>query len=166
MWCPLLFGALLVLLTDLTAAHEKYRLTSCLPEDVLLKRVDKLLRRSVWKLERMPGEPAAASDDLSCSHFSRTQFTADIWNRSISPWRLITQDSDPDLYPQTYEEAKCLCSGCIIKGQESSDYNSKAVKRSVMFLRKVPCMAEPHKYSLVTEHKTISVACTCVMPRQ
>ncbi|XP_036441350.1 interleukin-17C [Colossoma macropomum] len=112
----------------------------------------------------MRGQPAADAE-LSCSEFSRTQFSSDLTNRSLSPWRLITH-SDPNMYPQTYEVAECLCSGCIINGKESTDYNSVEVERSMMFLKKVPCEADPQKYSLVIERRNIPVACICVVPKQ
>ncbi|KAL7878719.1 hypothetical protein AOLI_G00096930 [Acnodon oligacanthus] len=162
MRCPLLAGLLFALFTDVAAEH-KARLSFCLPEGALFKRVEKLLHRSVWMTERMRGQPAAA--ELSCSEFSRTQFSAEPRNRSLSPWRLITR-SYSNMYPETYEEAKCLCSGCIINGEENTDYNSVPVERSMMFLKKVPCKADPQKYSLIIEHRKIPVACTCVVPRQ
>ncbi|XP_017551627.1 interleukin-17C [Pygocentrus nattereri] len=159
---PLLAGLLFVLVTDVVAEH-KHRLSFCLPEGALFKRVEKLLHRSAWRTERMRGHPAAA--ELSCSEFSRTQFSSEPRNRSLSPWRLITHPN-PNMYPETYEEAKCLCSGCIINGKENTDYNSVPVERSMMFLKKVACKADPQKYSLIIEHRKIPVACTCVVPRQ
>jgi len=72
----------------------------------------------------------------------------------------------PDMYPKSYEEAKCLCEGCIINGVENMAYNSVPVQRSMLFLKKVSCPSDPNKYSLEYEHVLVTVACTCVVPRQ
>ncbi|XP_066540558.1 interleukin-17C [Hoplias malabaricus] len=157
---PLILGVLLVLLS-VTLAHHKDKLTSCLPEDVLMKRVEKLRQRSLHA-EQITGRVAT---ELSCSEFSRTDFSSELRNRSLSPWRIVTH-TDTSMIPQTYDVAECLCSGCIINGEENTDYNSVPVTRSVLFLKKVPCTTDPQKYSLDYEYKTLPVACTCVVPKQ
>ncbi|XP_067276499.1 interleukin-17C [Pseudorasbora parva] len=85
--------------------------------------------------------------------------------RSLSPWRTSTVHV-PDMYPKSYEEAKCLCDGCIINGVENMTYNSVPVKKSRLFLKKVPCPLDPTKYSVEFENVLVTVACTCVVPRQ
>ncbi|XP_077050104.1 interleukin-17C [Siphateles boraxobius] len=93
------------------------------------------------------------------------QSLSHISERSLSPWRTSTVHK-PDMYPRSYEEAKCLCEGCIINGVENMAYNSVPVQRSLLFLKRVPCPSDPNKYSLEYEHVLVTVACTCVVPRQ
>ncbi|XP_048023826.1 interleukin-17C isoform X2 [Megalobrama amblycephala] len=72
----------------------------------------------------------------------------------------------PDMYPSSYEEAECLCDGCIINGVENMTYNSVPVSRSHLFLKKVPCPSDSSKYALEYEFVSVTVACTCAVPDQ
>ncbi|XP_072551930.1 interleukin-17C [Salminus brasiliensis] len=175
MWSPLFYGVVSLLFAGIAAMYDS-SLISCLPEDKLVRRAKKLLARSGGKAaERVTGGAAGAQ---SCSEFSRMHFSAEPRNRSLSPWVLILKDvfplfcrshPHPDTFPDSYQVAKCLCSGCIINGIENMDYNSVEVNKTMMFLKKVPCELNNQgekKYSLQIEYKTLPVACTCVVPKQ
>ncbi|XP_077452147.1 interleukin-17C isoform X1 [Stigmatopora argus] len=112
----------------------------------------------------------------------------DLEDRSLSPWRYVSADewferrphsgrpglkssrkSMKDHYPDTYVEAQCLCSGCIIvknKGppELNNDYNSVTVNQTRVFLKREPC-SDKGMYYLKPVSVTVSVACTCATPR-
>lgn len=69
------------------------------------------------------------------------------------------------MYPSRYEEAECLCDGCIINGVENNSYNSVPVEQTFLFLKKVKCSSDPSKYSVEYEKVSVRVACTCAVPR-
>uniref|UniRef100_A0A8C1MZY0 Uncharacterized protein n=1 Tax=Cyprinus carpio TaxID=7962 RepID=A0A8C1MZY0_CYPCA len=81
-------------------------------------------------------------------------------NVSLSPCIFRTVE-DTEMYPSKYEEAECLCDGCIINGVENRTYNSVPVKQTRLFLKKVPCPSDPKKYSLEYKLVSVTVACTC-----
>ncbi|XP_077566936.1 interleukin-17C [Stigmatopora nigra] len=89
-------------------------------------------------------------------------------DRSLSPWRYVRK-SMKDHYPNTYVEAQCLCSGCIMvknKGppELNNDYNSVTVNQTRVFLKREPC-SDKGMYYLKPVSVTVSVACTCATPR-
>ncbi|XP_007249276.2 interleukin-17C [Astyanax mexicanus] len=165
MWSSLLHGVFLLLFASRAALCEG-RLISCLTEDKLVKRVERLLAHSgvIATAERIA---EGAADERSCLEFTRRHHSTEIRERSLSPWSVSEKPSGLDMFPETYTEAKCLCTGCIINGTQSNDYNSVPVMRSMMFLKKVLCEIQSDskpKYSLQIEYKTVQVGCTCVVP--
>ncbi|XP_057691904.1 interleukin-17C [Corythoichthys intestinalis] len=93
------------------------------------------------------------------------------WNledRSLSPWRYVRRTMK-DHYPDTYVEAQCLCSGCIMiknKGtpELNHDYNSVTVNQTRVFLKREPCI-DSGMYYLKPVSVEVSVGCTCAAPR-
>uniref|UniRef100_A0AAQ5X2I6 Interleukin 17c n=2 Tax=Amphiprion ocellaris TaxID=80972 RepID=A0AAQ5X2I6_AMPOC len=84
--------------------------------------------------------------------------------RSVSPWTYVTRTLE-DHFPSSYSEAQCLCAGCLLVQRdgsvlESSDYNSRSVKQSRVFLKREPC--DKGGYSLKPVTVEVSVGCTCV----
>ncbi|XP_050991850.1 interleukin-17C [Labeo rohita] len=99
----------------------------------------------------------------SCGDYVRS--SSDLKDRSLSPWRKRTVEVQ-DMFPSKYEEAECLCDGCIINGVENRTYNSVPVYETRLFLKKVPCPSDPKKYSLKYELVSVAVGCTCAVPLQ
>ncbi|XP_060778931.1 interleukin-17C isoform X2 [Neoarius graeffei] len=158
MWFSLLFGVLLLSLTD---ALTEQRHKGCLPQHEFTVQAKKLLRRAGRHAEHRAAA-ARSAPTASCSDFTQI-FSHELKNRSLSPWR-SSFETDHSLIPPVYEVAECLCSGCIIDGSENTDYNSVPVMQSVMFLKKISCLSDPDNYSYNVVYKTLPVACTCVMP--
>ncbi|TSK38525.1 Interleukin-17C [Bagarius yarrelli] len=162
----LILGFSLILISD-AVKGEKHR--GCLPADELLMQAKKFLRRTGRTTEHgvahAGSRAAPAVSNAKCSDYKQWTSSSELMNRSLSPWRSILR-TDHDLIPSAYEEAECLCSGCIINGTENTDYNSVPVKQSVMFLKKVQCPLDPEKYSLQVLYKTLPIACTCAVPKQ
>ncbi|KAL2093084.1 hypothetical protein ACEWY4_010396 [Coilia grayii] len=98
----------------------------------------------------------------SCPEFKLQSPFGDISNRSLSPWRYRV-DRDESRIPEEIGVAECLCSGCIIDGEEDTAYNSVPVLQTMMFVFKEKC-EEEGKYTIRKEMKRIPVACTCVTP--
>ncbi|KAI5623942.1 interleukin-17C precursor, partial [Silurus asotus] len=150
-------GVFMLFLKD---ALTEQKLRGCLTHDEFTHQGNKLLRRA-GRHNDLRAAPAVSA--ASCQDFTHMVFSSELKNRSLSPWRSKFV-KDQHLIPSVYEEAECLCSGCIINGFENTDYNSVPVMRETMFLKKVPCPADPQKYSINIVYKTLPVACTCVVP--
>ncbi|TRZ00825.1 hypothetical protein DNTS_030313 [Danionella cerebrum] len=125
----------------------------------------KKVLRTLFQAGLLPTQPVIHHHPPadSCQAFART--SKDISHRSLSPWRTRTV-VNPDLYPNKYGEAECLCDGCIINGVENHSYNSVPVVRTHLFLKRIPCLRQPGKYSWAFEYVPVKVACTCVVPVQ
>lgn len=121
------------------------------------------LLRSLISPRHPPAQPVHHPAG-SCEDFVRTA-SDDLKHRSLSPWRTRTVEN-PDMYPSKYEEAQCLCDGCIINGELNRSYNSVPVFKTHVFLKKHPCPSDPDKYSFTFEHVQVPVACTCAVPKQ
>lgn len=81
--------------------------------------------------------------------------------------------TNEDYFPSTYVEAQCLCSGCIVLPDGSSNhmpptenhnYNSVAIRQSRVFLRRELCR-DGQRYRLRPETLQVAVGCTCVRPK-
>ncbi|XP_065138779.1 interleukin-17C [Paramisgurnus dabryanus] len=111
---------------------------------------------------------SANHKERTCKHFlselSSVHLSSEIKHRSLAPWRTRIVE-DPEMIPSRYEEAECLCDGCIINGAHNHSYNSVPVLQKMLFLKKVKCLSDPSKYSFKIEYKEVAVGCTCVAPR-
>ncbi|XP_071807688.1 interleukin-17D-like [Asterias amurensis] len=81
--------------------------------------------------------------------------------RQLCPVDFVT-NYDQDRIPAIYQEARCLCSGCLdpMTGQESSLYRCEEVKYPVAVLRKrSSCSQGLQMYELT--HEDVTVGCAC-----
>ncbi|XP_048023825.1 interleukin-17C isoform X1 [Megalobrama amblycephala] len=158
---PLFFGIFFFLLSEHIVEGKH---VGCFKdsEHAFGKTHKKLLQAFLTPARHPHPRPARHSAD-SCDDFVRS--SSDLSKRSLSPWRTRTVQK-PDMYPSSYEEAECLCDGCIINGVENMTYNSVPVSRSHLFLKKVPCPSDSSKYALEYEFVSVTVACTCAVPDQ
>ncbi|XP_056622556.1 interleukin-17C [Triplophysa dalaica] len=126
----------------------------------------KMLRALHW--HRHPNLRPVHHAANTCKHFlselSAGRSSQELSHRSLAPWRTRTVENH-DMYPSRYEEAECLCDGCIINGVENHSYNSVPVEQTFLFLKKIKCPSDPSKYSIEYEKVNVRVACTCVVPR-
>ncbi|XP_026086435.1 interleukin-17C [Carassius auratus] len=159
MWSPLFFGIVFFLVSENIVKGTNL---GCFSEcEHGFKKIHKLLQsRHHHKHARLP--PVHHKAD-SCGDFVRSSSALN--DRSLSPWRLRIVEN-ADMYPSKYEEAECLCEGCIINGVENMTYNSVPVNQTHLFLKKVPCPSDPKKYSLEYKLVSVTVACTCAVPKQ
>uniref|UniRef100_A0A3Q1F1V6 Interleukin-17C-like n=1 Tax=Acanthochromis polyacanthus TaxID=80966 RepID=A0A3Q1F1V6_9TELE len=131
--------------TELSEAAEK-RLRSHYPQPVDIR-------------------PTAAPGEKKCPlDLYRQPLSMELNVRSVSPWNYVVQTL-PDHFPSSYTEAQCLCAGCLLVQRdgsvvESSDYNSRSVKQSRVFLKRESCTTGG--YYLRPVIKEVSVGCTCV----
>ncbi|KAM9375492.1 interleukin-17C [Pholidichthys leucotaenia] len=125
----------------------------------------RLSRRHVFPA--LPATPAGAPRDLSCPVGRFSWKGSDDKDRSLSPWTFETVEN-PDHFPSSYSEAKCLCNGCIMLSKDNTvvemhNYNSKPIFQKKMFLAKKHCSGE-NNYTLETIFVDVAVGCTCVRP--
>uniref|UniRef100_A0A8C1CQC5 Interleukin 17c n=1 Tax=Cyprinus carpio carpio TaxID=630221 RepID=A0A8C1CQC5_CYPCA len=155
---PLFFGIFFLLSENIVKGKNLGCFSEC--EHGFKKLHNKLLHSlHDHKHARLPPVHHKAG---SCGDFAR--LSSALNDRSLSPWRIRTVEN-PDMYPSKYEEAECLCDGCIINGVENRTYNSVPVKQTRLFLKKVPCPSDPKKYSLEYKLVSVTVACTCAVPK-
>ncbi|XP_071775478.1 interleukin-17C [Centroberyx gerrardi] len=115
-----------------------------------------------------PPEPVRLSQskaDTPVCPVELYQQSADISDRSLSPWRYI-YDTKEDRFPRTFAVAQCLCEGCIMTverkaREENMDYNSYPIKQSRVVLKKELC-DDGKKYRLVPVSESVAVGCTCI----
>lgn len=160
MWSPLFFGLLFVWLSESKVEGKHLCFKDC---DHGFSKAHQKLLRSLISPRHPPAQPVHHPAG-SCEDFVRTA-SDDLKHRSLSPWRTRTVEN-PDMYPSKYEEAQCLCDGCIINGELNRSYNSVPVFKTHVFLKKHPCPSDPDKYSFTFEHVQVPVACTCAVPKQ
>ncbi|XP_051512183.1 interleukin-17C [Myxocyprinus asiaticus] len=167
MWTPLLFGIIFNFLSE-TIVEGKHLGCYHECEHGFNKVQQKLLRALRATNKHAPLPPvnhAADSCPAFLSELTRHERSSLGHNkRSLAPWRIRTVHK-PDMLPPTYEEAECLCEGCIINGTEDRTYNSVPVEENRLFLKKVKCPFDENKYSLEYEYVKVTVACTCVVPK-
>ncbi|XP_052007986.1 interleukin-17C-like [Xyrauchen texanus] len=167
MWTPLLFGIIVSFLSEIVVEGKHL---GCYHEcEHGFNKVQQKLLRALHVSQHAPLPPvnhAAVSCPAFLSELSGHERSSLGRNkRSLAPWRIRTVHK-PDMLPQTYEEAECLCDGCIINGIENMSYNSVPVEENRLFLKKVKCPFDENKYSLEYEYVKVTVACTCVVPKQ
>ncbi|KAM7396153.1 hypothetical protein PAMP_019216 [Pampus punctatissimus] len=142
------------------------KINRCLTEDKVESIAERWLKR--YNLPPAVGSSAATLDStVSCplALYEHMKPYEALNNRSLSPWRYVRVHKK-DHYPETYVEAQCLCSGCIIFENdipvENDTYNSVPVIQSKTFLKKKLC---PNKktYSLEPVSVNVAVGCTCAI---
>ncbi|KAM7413872.1 hypothetical protein PAMA_018934 [Pampus argenteus] len=142
------------------------KINRCLTEDKVESEAARLLKR--YNLQptvtsSVPTPDSAASCPLELYQHMKPNEALN--NRSLSPWRYVRVNKK-DHYPESYVEARCLCTGCIIfqgnKLVESDNYNSVPVLQSKTFFKKKLC---PNKktYSLKAVSVDVAVGCTCAI---
>ncbi|KAF4101303.1 interleukin-17C [Onychostoma macrolepis] len=160
MWSPLFFGICFFLLSE---SIVKGKNLGCFSEcEHGFSKIHNKLLQSLHHPHRHHPLRRVRHTANSCEDFVRSSSAA-LNDRSLSPWRIRTVENT-DMYPSKYEEAECLCDGCIINGVENRTYNSVPVKQTRLFLKKVPCPSDPKKYSLEYKLVSVTVGCTCAVP--
>ncbi|XP_029993227.1 interleukin-17C [Sphaeramia orbicularis] len=133
-----------------------------LTDAVLRKLHNHFLQPPAPPLRTAEQEPVTCPLDL----YQHQRPSEDPRTRSLSPWRYVHK-TDPDYFPSSYYEAKCLCTGCIMFKDDvpyqNHSFNSVALMQTRLFLKKEPC-AGGKKYRLKLEAKKVAVGCTCVRP--
>ncbi|XP_030579948.1 interleukin-17C-like [Archocentrus centrarchus] len=83
--------------------------------------------------------------------------------RALSPWMYYV-DHDDSRYPPDITFAKCLCTGCIIKGSEDHSYNSVLLMAPQLVLIKTKCKDGTNTYWVKKTRIDVPVGCTCARP--
>ncbi|CAJ1050096.1 interleukin-17C [Xyrichtys novacula] len=132
--------------------------SKCSCPDSVQNRSEALTRMFERELSIRKNQPS-----WTCAETAR-QMKNDVNVRALSPWR-YRLDRDQDRIPQDISVAECLCKGCIVNGREDESYVSVPLVGRLLVYKKTQCEGDPNKYRLIREMMSVSVGCTCLVPK-
>ncbi|XP_066289104.1 interleukin-17D-like [Branchiostoma lanceolatum] len=114
------------------------------------------------------GEAKAADSEITCpvANFSVIATWPDLNERATAPWDYII-DHDPNRFPDSLPQARCLCYGCIdvYRGVEDTRLISVPVTYTVKVLYRRGCDSSGRVKYRAKEVK-VNVGCTCAVPKK